>query len=159
MGMSTGGGGGRAPLSEINVTPLVDVMLVLLIIFMITAPMLTTGVEVDLPNAEAPRMEIEEDLPLVVIQAIPQEERQPGGPVSKLFFFEDEVTLDQLEQLLQTDERVTEKSQVFVQADETVPYGEVVRVLALVRQLGIEKMGLVTDPLTQTADTGSTETE
>jgi biopolymer transport protein TolR len=52
---------------------------------------------------------------------------------------------------------VTEGSQVFVQADETVPYGEVVRVLALIRQLGIEKMGLVTDPLTQTAETTETE--
>jgi biopolymer transport protein TolR len=153
--MSTGGGkGGRAPLSEINVTPLVDVMLVLLIIFMITAPMLTTGVEVDLPNAEAPRMEIEEDLPLVVIQAIPQEERQDGGPLSRLYFMEgdNQVTLEQLERILQTDERVTEGSQVFVQADETVPYGEVVRVLALVRTLGIEKLGLVTDPLTQVAE-------
>jgi biopolymer transport protein TolR len=153
--MSTGGGkGGRAPLSEINVTPLVDVMLVLLIIFMITAPMLTTGVEVDLPNAEAPRMEIEEDLPLVVIQAIPQEERQDGGPLSRLYFMEEDnqVTLEQLERILQTDERVTEGSQVFVQADETVPYGEVVRVLALVRTLGIEKLGLVTDPLTQVAE-------
>jgi biopolymer transport protein TolR len=157
MGMSTGGGGGRAPLSEINVTPLVDVMLVLLIIFMITAPMLTTGVEVDLPNAEAPRMEIEEDLPLIVVANVPQEEREPGGPISRLYFFDDEVTLEQLEQLLQTDERVTEGSQVFVQADETVPYGEVVRVLALVRQLGIEKMGLVTDPLTQTAQPTETE--
>jgi biopolymer transport protein TolR len=154
MGMSTGGGkGGRAPMSEINVTPLVDVMLVLLIIFMITAPMLTTGVEVDLPNAEAPRMEIEADLPLVVIQAIPQAEREAGGPVSRLYFMEEEnqVTLAQLEQILRTDERVTEASQVFVQADELVPYGEVVRVLALVRTLGIEKLGLVTDPLTQTA--------
>jgi len=140
-------------MSDINVTPLVDVMLVLLIIFMITAPMLTTGVEIDLPNAEAPRMEIEEDLPLIVVQAIPQEELEEGGPISRLFFFDDQVTLDQLEQLLQTDERVTEDSTVFVQADEAVPYGEVVRVLALVRTLGIEKMGLVTDPLTQTSET------
>jgi len=158
MGMSTSGGGGnRAPLADINVTPMVDVMLVLLIIFMVTAPMLTTGVDVDLPNADAPQMPIEEDLPLVTVQAVPQEERTPGGPTSRLFYFEDEVTLEQLEQLLTTDERVTEESQVFVQADEMVPYGEVVRVLALVRRLGIEKLGLVTDPLSSTNETGATD--
>ena len=134
-------------MADINVTPLVDVMLVLLIIFMITAPMLTTGVEVDLPNAEAPPMQIAEDLPLIVVAAIPQEEREEGGPVSKLYFFDEEVTMEQLELILTNDPRVTEESQVFVQADENVPYGDVVRVLAVVRQVGIEKMGLVTDPL------------
>ena len=155
MAFSSGEGGGRAPLSEINVTPLVDVMLVLLIIFMITAPMLTTGVEVDLPNAEAPQMQVEEDTPLIVGFAIPEEERQPGGPVSRIFFFDEEVTLDRLRQLLETDERVRETGQVFVQGDEGVPYGEVVRVLAIVRQVGVEKMGLVTDPLSRGTDTGA----
>ena len=145
----SGGGGGRAPLSEINVTPLVDVMLVLLIIFMVTAPMLTTGVAVDLPNAEAPRMEVTEDMPLVVVAPIPPEERVDGGPVSRLYFFEDEVTLEQLRQILATDARVTTSQQVYVQADESVPYGEVVKVLAIVRQLGIEKLGLVADPLSR----------
>src|SRR5262245_58566998 len=111
MAFSDSGGGGRAPMSEINVTPLVDVMLVLLIIFMITAPMLTTGVEVDLPNAEAPRMEVDEDVPLVAIISIPEAEREPNGPVSRLFFFEDEVTLDRLEQLLETDTRVRERQE------------------------------------------------
>ncbi len=149
MAFSDGSSGGRAPLSEINVTPLVDVMLVLLIIFMITAPMLTTGVEVDLPNAEAPRMEVTEDIPLVVVALVPPEEREPGGPSTRLYFFDDEVTLDRLEQLLRTDSRVQEQQQVFVQADEAVPYGEVVKVLAIVRQVGIEKLGLVTDPLTR----------
>ena len=57
---SGGGGGGRAPLSEINVTPLVDVMLVLLVIFMVTAPLMTAGVEVDLRQADAPDMQLEE---------------------------------------------------------------------------------------------------
>lgn len=150
MAFSSGDGGGRAPLSDINVTPLVDVMLVLLIIFMITAPMLTTGVDVDLPNAEAPRMEVDEDIPLLVVQQIPPEERTEGGPVSRLYFFDEEVaSLDLLKRILETDPRVTEKQEVYVQADERVPYGEVVKVLAIVRQVGIEKMGLVTDPLTR----------
>ncbi len=152
MGMSSGGGGGgRAPLSEINVTPLVDVMLVLLIVFMVSAPLLTTGVEVDLPNADAPNMEVDEDLPLIVVQRVPEEEREAGGPLAQIYFFEDRVGLEELAQLLDSDERLTDpetgERRVFIQGDEAVPYGEVVKVLALVRQAGIEQMGLVTDPL------------
>lgn len=142
------GGGGRAPLSEINVTPLVDVMLVLLIIFMVSAPLLTTGVEVDLPKAEAPNMEIDEDLPLIVIR--PSEGEDVGGP-PEIYYFEDRVNLEILSQKLSADERLNDPAgtgrRVFVQADERVPYGEVVKVLALVRQAGIEQMGLVTDPV------------
>lgn len=123
-------------MADINVTPLVDVMLVLLIIFMVAAPMLTTGVDVDLPNAEAPRMEVDEDKPLIVVDA----ERN-------IYYFEEQVTLEQLQRKLETDPRVQESQEVYVQADTTVPYGEVVKVLAIVRQVGIEKMGLVTDPL------------
>lgn len=146
MGMSAGGGGGRAPLSEINVTPLVDVMLVLLIIFMVSAPLLTTGVEVDLPKAEAPNMEIDEDLPLIVVR------RNDSDPTqTEYYYFEDRVSLQTLETKLKTDERLVEKAsgqrRVFIQADAAIPYGEVVKVLALVRQAGIEQMGMVTDPV------------
>ena len=147
MAFSSNGGGRGAPLSEINVTPLVDVMLVLLIIFMITAPMLTTGIDVDLPNAEAPRQDVDEDTPLIVIALIPPEEREEGGPISTIYFFGEEVSLEELRRQLDTDERVRERSEVFVQGDESVPYGEVVKVLAQIRQAGVEKMGLVTDPL------------
>lgn len=138
MGMSSGGGG-RAPLSEINVTPMVDVMLVLLIIFMVSAPLMTTGVEVDLPKAEAPNMEIDEDLPLIVIK--------PG----ELYYFDEPLSLDALAEQLASDERLKDGAsgtkRIFVQADAAVPYGEVVKVLALVRQAGVEQMGLVTDPV------------
>ena len=136
MAFSGGEGGRGAPMSEINVTPLVDVMLVLLIIFMIAAPMLTTGVDVDLPNADAPSMDVDEDKPLIFIDA----ERN-------YYWFEEQVTFDQLREKLEHDPRVQDSQEVYIQADETVPYGAVVRVLALVRQVGIEKMGLVTDPL------------
>ncbi|MEM9188144.1 MAG: biopolymer transporter ExbD [Myxococcota bacterium] len=153
MAFSSGGDGRGGPMSEINVTPMVDVMLVLLIIFMVSAPLLTTGVSVDLPNAEAPGMDVDEDLPLIVVEHVPAEEREQGGPVSRLYFFEDPITLPQLEARLRTDERLVNaesgEKEVFVQADERVPYGEVVRVLAIVRQVGIQKMGLVTDPLAQ----------
>ena len=138
MSFSSNNGGSGGPLSEINVTPLVDVMLVLLIIFMIAAPMLTTGVDVELPKADAPRMEIDEDVPVITVQRD-----------QRIFLFDEEVSLDVLKERLASDERVRSVNEVFVQADEQVPYGVVVQVLALVRQAGIGKMGLVTDPITR----------
>jgi biopolymer transport protein TolR len=138
MAFSNDGGGHNSALSEINVTPLVDVMLVLLIIFMIAAPMLTTGVDVELPKADAPRMDIDEDQPLITVRRD-----------QRIFLFDEEVSLDVLRQRLVTDDRIREVDEVFVQADEEVPYGAVAQVLALVRQAGIGKMGLVTDPLTR----------
>ncbi|MCS6797391.1 MAG: ExbD/TolR family protein [Myxococcota bacterium] len=134
--MSTGGGGGRAPLSEINVTPLVDVMLVLLIIFMVAAPMLTTGIQVDLPNAEAPAMDVVRDIPLVIVT----DDR-------RVFLGNDEVTLAQLEDRLRGHPHVRRAREAYLQADEGVPYGEVIRVMAVMRQAGVDKTGLVTDPL------------
>ena len=136
MAFSNGDGGPGSALSEINVTPLVDVMLVLLIIFMIAAPMLTTGVNVDLPKADAPRMDIDQEHPLITVQRD-----------QRIFLFDEEVSLETLRQRLLTDERIRDVDEVFVQADEQVPYGAVAQVLALVRQAGIGKMGLVTDPL------------
>jgi biopolymer transport protein TolR len=138
MAFSNGDRGQGSALSEINVTPLVDVMLVLLIIFMIAAPMLTTGVNVDLPKADAPRMDIDQDHPLITVQRD-----------QRIFFFDEEVSLDVLRERLLTDGRIRDVDEVFVQADEQVPYGVVAQVLALVRQAGIGKMGLVTDPLTR----------
>ncbi|NNE18028.1 MAG: ExbD/TolR family protein [Myxococcales bacterium] len=138
MSFSNDGGGSQSALSEINVTPLVDVMLVLLIIFMVAAPMLTTGVDVELPKADAPRMDIDQDQPLITVQRD-----------QRIFLFDEEVSLDVLRERLVTDERIREVDEVFVQADEQVPYGAVAQVLALVRQAGIGKMGLVTDPLTR----------
>jgi biopolymer transport protein TolR len=138
MAFSSDGGRGGGTLSEINVTPLVDVMLVLLIIFMVAAPMLTTGVDVELPKADAPRMDIDQDHPLITVQRD-----------QRIFLFEEEVSLDVLRERLLTDDRIRGVDEVFVQADEQVPYGVVAQVLALVRQAGIGKMGLVTDPLTR----------
>jgi len=138
MAFSNDSGGRGNTLSEINVTPLVDVMLVLLIIFMVAAPMLTTGVDVELPKADAPRMDIDQDQPLITVQRD-----------QRIFLFDEEVSIDVLRERLVTDERIRNVDEVFVQADEQVPYGVVAQVLALVRQAGIGKMGLVTDPLTR----------
>ncbi len=145
MGMSTGGGGnGRAPLSEINVTPLVDVMLVLLIIFMVTAPLLSAGVEVDLPNADAPNMPIEDEKMLLIIDAEQHVYlKQVGGDTEHERV---EVPMARLVEALGTNALIRESSEVFVQADEAVPYGFVAQVLAAVRQAGVEHLGLVTEP-------------
>ncbi len=136
MAMSTGGSSGRAPLSEINVTPLVDVMLVLLIIFMVAAPMMTAGVDIDLPQANAPRMDIDEQKLLLTID---REER--------IFLGEDEIPSERLEDVLLHNERLQREREIFVQADTNVPYGVVVRVLAILRRAGVEDLGLVTDPM------------
>lgn len=136
MGMSTGGSKGRAPLSEINVTPLVDVMLVLLIIFMVSAPLLATGVTVDLPSARAPAMEMQNEKLLLTVTRD-----------QRVYLGENEVPYDRLEQTLLSNARMQTEKELYVQADEDVPYGFVVKVLAIVRRAGIEKLGLVTDPV------------
>ncbi len=145
MGMSTGGGGsGRAPMSEINVTPLVDVMLVLLIIFMVAAPMMTSGVQVDLPNADAPPMEIDQDKMMLTIDA-----------EQHVYLGETEVPIERLEDALRTNARLQTEGEVFVQADHTVPYGFVVRVFTAVRAAGVTSLGLVTDPVAASEPVGA----
>jgi biopolymer transport protein TolR len=130
------GGGGKAPIGDINVTPLVDVMLVLLIIFMVSAPMMNTGVEVDLPAAQAPQVTINEEKLLLTV-----------SKDQKVYLGRDEIPYERLEQALLTNERMQKEKELYVQADETVPYGFVVKVIAIVKKAGISKLGLVTDPL------------
>ena len=132
----SGGGGGKAPIGEINVTPLVDVMLVLLIIFMVSAPMMNTGVDVDLPAAQAPQVQIDEEKLLLTVT-------KDG----KVYLGRDEVATDKLEATLLSNERMQREKELYVQADESVPYGVVVKVIAIVKKAGISKLGLVTDPL------------
>jgi len=135
VAFASGGPKGRAPLGEINVTPLVDVMLVLLIIFMVAAPMMTTGVPVDLPQARAERMEVEQDKLLLSIDA-----------QQHIFLGEDEVPVERLADVILHNAKIQEDGELYVQADQNVPYGFVVRVFALIREAGVPKLGLVTDP-------------
>ncbi|MGF1466924.1 MAG: ExbD/TolR family protein [Sandaracinaceae bacterium] len=122
-------------MSEINVTPLVDVMLVLLIIFMVAAPLLTKGVEVDLPPANAERMGVDEETLILSIDA-----------AGRGYLGEDPVPMESLQATLLANRRLQEENEIYVQADEAVPYGAVVRVLAIVRQAGVTGLGLITDP-------------
>lgn len=139
MGMATGGGGGRrrrmGGLNEINVTPLIDVMLVLLVIFMVTAPLLTTGVQVDLPKVKSAPMQTDDSKMLVIVTAD-----------EHVYLGKDEIT-GAIEDRLKTNSRLQEERELYVQADENVKYGIVLRVMAAARSAGVEKLGMITDPL------------
>ena len=137
MGMSTGSGGSM--LSEINVTPFVDVMLVLLIIFMVTAPMLMQGVKVDLPEAAADPVENQDAEPLIVsIDAQGQLYLNLGDEkqVLSLATIRDRVS--------KVMKRNAEKP-VLVWGDQSVPYGEVVTVMVALQEAGAPSVGLVTE--------------
>jgi biopolymer transport protein TolR len=136
MGISNGNGRERGMMAEINVTPLVDVMLVLLIIFMVTAPMLTQGVDVNLPQANAKALRSEEERLVITVDAN-----------SRIFVGKQPMKFNQLSAALKAIvERRTDR-QVYFRADRAVPYGFVVKVIAEVRNAGIEKLGMVTEPL------------
>jgi len=140
MGMSTGGGSGGM-LSEINVTPMVDVMLVLLIIFMVAAPMLQTGVPVTLPKADAPAIQTAEGK---LIVTVPLDFHANGIVyiVKTPFHFGDEFVA-----ALKGNAKLQAENEVYVHADQSLPYADVVKVMAALSQNGGNKIGLVTDPL------------
>ena len=135
-----GGAGGRSRrlggMNEINVTPLIDVMLVLLVIFMVTAPLLTTGVHVDLPKAKSAPMPTDDTKLLVIVTAD-----------EHVFLGKDEIT-GAVEDKLGRNTRLRDEKELYVQADENVKYGTVLRVMAAARNAGVEKLGMITDPLT-----------
>ena len=135
MAMSSGGSQ-TGTLSEINVTPLVDVMLVLLIVFMVTAPMLQTGVEVDLPDAKA--QTIPDDAGLLIITMT--KNRQ-------VFIGKMEIQADKLEAYLKGNAKLQIDHEAYLHADQSLPYGEIVKIMAAMQLGGAEKLGLITDPL------------
>jgi biopolymer transport protein TolR len=135
MGASNGNGG-RGTLAEINVTPLVDVMLVLLIIFMVTAPMIQQGVKVDLPEAKAAPVEETEKKLVLSLRAD-----------RAVFLGEAQVALEELEEKLRLNKKAQEDKEIFLHADKNLPYGFVVEVMAAVQRAGIPSMGMITDPL------------
>lgn len=122
-------------LSEINVTPFVDVMLVLLVIFMVTAPMMQTGIGIRLPQAETESAPSEEGLTLTITE-------------DKYIHMEDSV-INQflLEQKLKEYFYEKEKKIVFIRGDENLPYGFIMRIMDISKKAGIEQIGLITRPL------------
>jgi len=125
-------GPSRRPLSEINVTPLVDVVLVLLIIFMVTAPFLQGGLEIDLPKVASRGLDVHEGL-IVSVRA--DRTIAVGNQVT---------TFDKLEAALSSANASTRP--VFLKADQKVPYGTIVELIARMRRAGVASLGLVTEP-------------
>lgn len=136
MGMNVGNGGPGAPMSEINITPFVDVMLVLLIIFMVTAPMIGRGVELDLPKAAAKAMDVDDSKLVLTIDA----ERN-------VYLGETNIPHAKLEDALGNNARLKREGELYLKADANIPYGFVVQVMAIVKKAGIPKLGMVTDPI------------
>jgi len=123
------------PMGEINVTPLVDVMLVLLIIFMVTAPLLTQGVNVDLPDAEAPAMQQNVEPLVVTVRA--------NG---KIYLQRHAIKLRQLAPRIKAIRKQKKNLQVFIRGDAKTPYEKIAQVMSELAQARIEKVGLVTEP-------------
>ena len=140
-GRSRGGRRRRPPMSQINVTPFVDVMLVLLVIFMITAPLLTVGVEVDLPKADSPPLP-GDDEPLSVTVA------RDGTT----YLQETEVTLDELIPKLKAITERRPDVRVFIRGDQEIAYGRVMEVMGALNRAGFNNLALVTEPRTAGSD-------
>ncbi len=122
----------KGVMSEINVTPLVDVMLVLLIIFMVTAPLLQQGVDVNLPQAKGKDLPPEERLSIVI---------KKGGDI---YLNDTQISMAELTKKLASVSKLNPN--VFLKADKDVPYGLVVEIMGEVKEAGIEKLGMITEP-------------
>ena len=133
MGMSLGTRGRRG-FRDINVTPLVDVMLVLLIVFMVTAPLLTTGLRIDLPEVKAAQTPVKDARLLV---SITKEE--------KVLFGEEDVT-SHIDQALKDNARVQKEREIYIRADKNARYGIVATVVAAARNSGVESLNLLVEP-------------
>ena len=122
----------KKPMSNINVTPLVDVMLVLLIVFMITAPMLTVGVQVDLPQTNTNQLNSDAD-PLIITMNKNRE----------IFIQDAVVSLEDLIPRLKAISKVNAKTRIFVRGDNLLSYGEVIGIMGKIQSAGYEKVALV----------------
>ena len=131
----TSGGNNNTFMSDINVTPFVDVMLVLLIIFMVTAPMMTQGVDVALPEATAEPLPAEKENLMISIDN-----------KSTIFINDVPVTVDDLNEKLKRIMSNRSDREVYLKADKDIPYGTVVRVMSEIKLAGVEKLGMVTVP-------------
>lgn len=137
MGMNANGKS-RATLSEINVTPLVDVMLVLLIMFMVTTPLMQQGVDVDLPRTSSTGVELNEEPLVLVIQAN-----------QKMTIAKNNISMNELKPKMKALFETKKNKQIYIQADRKVDYGFVAEAMAELRSAGIFNIGLITLPKEQ----------
>jgi biopolymer transport protein TolR len=129
-------GNDKKLMADINVTPLVDVMLVLLIIFMVTAPMMTQGVDVNLPKTTTRYMKTQEDPLILTI-----------NKKKEILLETHRLDLEGLDAKLQTIVENRKDRELLLRADKELPYGFVIEVVAAIKRAGIEKLGMVTEPL------------
>ena len=122
-------------MAEINVTPLVDVMLVLLIIFMVTAPMLQMGIDVNLPQVNAKSVDVAEEKLVLTVNG-----------AKEVFINKSRTPLRELGTKLKYIFASRIEREVYLRADRNVPYGFVVEVMAEVRKAGVDKLGMITEP-------------
>jgi biopolymer transport protein TolR len=141
-------GSGRQTLTEINVTPLVDVMLVLLIIFMVTAPLIQQGVEVNLPEVKAQAVKAEEQKLVLSVKADKSLWLGTDDKPARL-------TLAELEDKLRANTRVARDHELYLMADRSLPYGFVVEVMATVQRAGVTNLGMITNPVPPSAEEGA----
>ncbi len=139
----------RRPMSEINVVPYIDVMLVLLVIFMVTAPLMMQGVEIDLPNTDSKALSNDEDDPLVI--SIDEEghifvntgmpsvgDASDKGTRATIYSLEDQAT-----KIISARPDIP----VYIRADEAIPYGDAIAVMSVLQKAGARSVGLITDPV------------
>ena len=141
MAIGSSNGGNRTVLSEINVTPFVDVMLVLLVIFMVTTPILYQGVNVNLPKASSkPIPSIQNDKKVVVTI-----NKNGDLYIEKKQYSISELKLKVRSLILEAGKNLKQE-QVFLRADSSVPYGTVIQVMSEIKKAGVENLGLITQP-------------
>jgi biopolymer transport protein TolR len=147
--------GRRRPMAEINVVPYIDVMLVLLVIFMITAPLLNLGVEVELPKADAEPLDTEQSIEPLVVTVLQNGDLylNAGGDLDGT-----SSGLIDSETLVKTVSAIVRRNpdiQVLVGGDERVDYGRVYNAMVLLQKAGVSKVGLMSDPLDANLETGT----
>ncbi len=123
------------PLSDINVTPLVDVVLVLLIIFMVTAPMLQMGIDVNLPRVKSKSIDVTEEKLVLTVNG-----------AREIYINKYKTSMTDLSAKLESIFANRIDREVFMRADKTVPYGFVVEVMSEIRKAGVDKLGMITEP-------------
>lgn len=141
MGMMSGNSGRRSVKSELNITPMVDVVFSLLIIFMVAAPMMEQGVDLDLPQTETVPIESPKDKFIIRVFKGKKEAN------NQIFIDKTEVPIKELEEKLMANERIKKEKEVFLHASKDLSYGYVVRIMAIMKKAGVDSISLVTEPL------------